>query len=219
MSKHDTWVLLKTPSPYDPIKYLFPQGFPMRDPFPTTKGRDIDGTPIALWIVDHFRLDDNQYNALACLIADSFNASVEEVCNEAGRKGGFAISDEWVLHMEVGAEGYARTMELKAFIESGQPRSGNGFKRFVADQIERWVNGDATPPPLPTNIEEVDPYLRTPELMRAIEQNRVNQLLASKNYSVFDVLMGKATIDILNELDPDHNYELAGWNDEDDGNY
>lgn len=215
MTIHDTWVFLKTPSPYDSIKYLFPQGFPMRDPFPTAKGRDIDGSPVALWIIDHSRLDDKQYNALVYLIADHFNSSIAEVSNEATRRGGFAINDKWMDRMEVGAEGYARSMELKAFVESDHTRSVERFKEFLADQLERWVNGNTEPPPLPTSIDEVDPNLRTPELMRAIERNRVNQILASRNYSVFDVLMGNAMVDVLNELDPDHNYDLARWDDED----
>ena len=219
MTKHDTWIFLKTPSPYDPIKHLFPQGFPMRDPFPMLKGTSSDGSRAVLWVVDSSRLNDGQSAALLHLIASDWNASMEEVLEEATKNGGFGINQKWVENMEVGAEGYARTMELKAFLESEQPRSAQHLKEFNDAQLERWVNGDTNPPPLPNSIEEVDPNLRTPELARAIEQNHINQLLASKNYSVFDVLTGIAIVDILNELDPDHDYELVGWDDEDDGNY
>jgi hypothetical protein len=218
MTIHDTCVFLKSGSPYDPIKYLFPQGLPMRDPFPMLKGKSPDGSLIVLWVVDSLRLNYDQFNALAHLIASHCNASIADVLDETTKNGGFAINEEWVEHTEVGAEGYARTMELKAFLES-KPQDAQALKEFNAAQIERWVDGDTEPPPLPTSIEEIDPNLRTPELARAIEQNRINQLLASKNYSVFDVLTGEATVDILNELDPEHNYALFKEEDENDGNY
>lgn len=55
--------------------------------------------------------------------------------------------------------------------------------------------------------------MRTPELAAAIQQNRINQVLADKDYSVLDVLLGKATVDILNEIDPDNFYSVV---DDDD---
>lgn len=65
-------------------------------------------------------------------------------------------------------------------------------------------------------IEEVPEDLRSPELVAAIKKNKVNQLLADGNYSVFDVLTGKAMTEVLNQIDPDHTYEIVGFDSLDD---
>lgn len=210
MTKHDTWVFLKTPCPYDAIKPLFPRGFPCRDPFPMTAAQ---GEAIALWVIDIERLTPQQTYQIANVIAQKNNADIDEVMDEAIAARGFGLSDEWIENMEVGPEGYARTMELKEFLEAQPtvptPKAKQAYREFVDSQIERWIDGDEIPPPLPATIDEVDPNLLTPELAAVIHQNRLNQMLADKDYSVLDVLLGKATVDILNELDPDNSYELV----------
>lgn len=195
----------------------------MRDPFPMESGTTPGGSRIALWKVDMLRLNPTQTTALAELIADYCNASVGEVIDAARRNGGLSINHEWVERMEVGAEGYARALELKQFLETHPNPSIReaklAYRDFHADQINRWINGNETPPPLPLGIDEVDPHLRTPELVQAIERNRISQMLSG--YSVMDVLSGRAMVDILNaqETDPDVSWSLVGDEDEDEEFY
>lgn len=216
MSKHDTWVFLKTPSPWDSIKHGFPHGFPMRDPFPMVKVTNPAGEPVALWIVDMARLSDAQFDMIAFLLADRNNCEVEEILDQAVSAGGFGIDNEWIEKIEVGPEGWQRGKELAEFLESN-PKSNRraAMHEFHSNQIARWIEGDETPPPLPLSIDEVEPHFRSPELAEAIKQNRIRQMFAQNNYSVMDVLMGNATIDILNELDPSHDYELVDVEDVD----
>lgn len=217
MSKHDTWVFLKTPSPYDAIKPLFPNGFPMRDPFPMTKAQR---EAIALWIVDLDRLNNQQLQALASVIAERCGVLVEEVIDEAIANNGLAINHDWVEKIEVGAEAYARSKEWADFLVShAENPSIDQVRVFMADQIARWVNGDATPPPVPTSINDVPDYLRTPELEAEIKRNRINQAL--QGYSVMDILTGGAMIDIFNaeKTGPDVSWELVNFGDGDDEDY
>lgn len=211
MTKHDTWAFLKKPNPYDAIERAFPRGFPMRDPFPMSIA---EGREIALWIIDIDRLTPQQTYQIAIVIAQGCGANIDDVMDDAIAKKGFAISNEWIGNMEVGSEGYARTMELKEFLEAYPPAPltpelKQAYREFVTSQVERWIDGDEIPPTLPATLDEVDPNLRTPELAAAIQQNRINQALAGGNYSVLDVLMGKAMVDILNEFDPDNSYSLV----------
>lgn len=217
MTHHDTWVFLKTPCPYDAIKPLFPRGFPMRDPFPMTMAQS-EEEEIVLWVIDIERLTPQQTYQIAYIIAQNSGADIDDVMDEAIAARGFGLSNEWIGNMEVGPEGYARTMELKQFLEAYPPapltpESKQAYLEFVTSQVERWIDGDEIPPPLPATIDEVDPNMRTPELAAAIQQNRINQVLADKDYSVLDVLLGKATVDILNEIDPDNFYSVV---DDDD---
>lgn len=214
MSKHDTWVFLISPSPYDPIKCYFPKGFPMRDPFPMSTAAMASGGELAVWIVDIERLTELQFNSFTNLLANSLGASTDEIVDEALRYGGFAMNGRWIERMEVGSEGYQRTKELGTFLESNPSPTPEAIGQFYTNQLQRWVEGDETPPPLPQTIDEVPEQLRSPELTEAIQQQRILQILAKGGYSVLDVLMGKATVDILNELDPDHQYEL--YRDTDD---
>lgn len=214
MTTHDTYIFLATPSPYDPIKPLFPQGFPMRDPFPMGAA-NADGQTVALWLVDldKNRLSDLQFDALGHCIADHVGATILEVVIEARERGGFAIDSRWVERMVVGPEGYARANELTNFLaEYAQPTT-EAITNFHLDQQARWIDGREIPPPLPQTIEEVPVQLRSPELAAAIQQNWVNQSLASGKYSVMDVLSGKAMVELLNAADPDNDYELVGLDD------
>jgi hypothetical protein len=215
MSIHDTWVKLSPASPYDRIMHLFPQGIPMRDPFSMAVSKAIDpvtGSPATLWIVDMERLTGEQFEALAATIATGCDARTSDVIDEATEQGGFAIRYEWVVDMEGGAECFRRTQELADFLEAaperGTPAASIAWKEFVNDQRRRWIDGDEIPPPLPERIEDFDPRMRTPELKEALIAQRINKVLAEKGHSVLDVLTGKATADIMRELDPDHEYSV-----------
>ncbi|MHC5728387.1 MAG: hypothetical protein ACYTXY_30605, partial [Nostoc sp.] len=77
MTKHDTWVKLKTGNPYEPILDLFPDGMiPMRDPFPLERTSSFGGA--SLWIIDLERLKSSQATAITKLIAQHRNASPVE---------------------------------------------------------------------------------------------------------------------------------------------
>jgi hypothetical protein len=215
MSIHDTWVKLSPASPYDRIMHLFPRDIPMRDPFSMAVSADIDpvtGSPAALWIVDMERLTGEQLEALAATIATGCNASIDDVVNEAMQNGGFTIRYEWIIDMEGGPECFRRTQELADFLETAPERgtlaASIAWYEFVADQQRRWIDGDEVPPPLPERIEDFDPRMRTPELKEALIARRINKMLAEKGYSVLDALTGKATADIMRELDPDHEYSI-----------
>lgn len=205
MSKHDSWVHLKTPNLYEEIKHLFPHGFPVRDPFPMAYGRKENGDIVPLLHIDLDRLTSSQVSAITKQIATQNNCSAEEVLSEAIISNGFGLDGKWIERLEGGAECLQRTKEALAFSESNPnpetPEGQRAYAEFFADQQRRWIDGDETPPPLPLNIEEVDSELRTPELKTAIEKTRVERMLAQRGYSVMDVMLGEATEDILKELD------------------
>jgi len=189
----------------------------MRDPFPMDKAKH---DPRALWIVDTERLTLQQFNALASIIAAHYGVDGDDCIDDVLTHAGFGIDSRWIEQMEVGAEGYQRTLELKEFLETHPNPSTESaklaYRDFHADQVNRWINGNEIPPPLPSAIDEVDPQLLTPELLRAIERNRISQMLSG--YSVLDVLSGRAMVDILNaqETDPDVSWSLVGDEDEDE---
>jgi hypothetical protein len=172
MSKHDTWVFLKTDSPYKDILDLFPQGIPMRDPFPLERANGaFEGE--ALWIIDLDRLSSGQALELTKLIAAHCKVLPIAVYEEAIAKGGFAIRAEWVERMMCGPEGMQRTRELADFLESApQPPSAEAFMEFYEDQHRRWISGSEKPEPLPERIEDWDQQLRTPELEAALQWQR-----------------------------------------------
>jgi hypothetical protein len=211
MTKHDTWVYLKPDSPYREILHLFPDGIPMRDPFPLERANG-EFRGVSLWIVDLERLKSSQAVALTQCIARHLRVSETEVFQEANSKGGFAVNNQWIEGMNCGPEGMQRSKELEDFLETApQPPSESAFMEFYNDQHQRWIEGNEEPPPVET-IEDVDPRLRTPELEAAMLQNQVNRML--QNYSAFDVLTGRAMVDILNHFNPNQRWSLVGDDEE-----
>ena len=216
MSKHDSWVGLRKSSPYEALLELFPQGFPVRDPFPMHTSRTTDGKKVALWTIEIDRLNGEQVRAIAYAIAHQKGADPIEVLDEAIALGSFGLDERWVESLEMGAEGYARTLELRNFMLTN-PLITSGTSQAMADfmqsQVERWIEGDEVPPPLPTDIDQVPEDLRSPELIAAIQKNKVNKLLADGNYSAFDVLTGRAMVEILNQMNPEYSYELGSFDE------
>ncbi|BAY16903.1 hypothetical protein NIES21_27370 [Anabaenopsis circularis NIES-21] len=216
MTKHDTWVRLKAGNPYEPIIKLFPDGMiPMRDPFPLERVTGPNQEQIAVWIVDLQRLSSVQAQAIAQLTAAAHYADANEVAAEAVERGGFLLTHSWIESMECGPEGFQRQTELADFFETApQPPSAKAWREFYNSQHDRWIEGDEVPPPINT-IEDIDPRLRTPELEERMKMHQVNQFLADGNYSVFDVLTGRAMVDALNAIDPNNTYSFVGFDDED----
>ncbi|MEH2123090.1 hypothetical protein [Nostoc sp.] len=217
MTKHDTWVKLKPGNPYELILDLFPDGkTPMRDPFPLERTTGPNGEEVALWIIDLERLSPIQINAITQLIATGLGAEVIEVQAETASLGGFALSNGWVESMECDAEGFQRSKELADFFETApQPPSARAWLEFYNSQHERWIEGDEVPPPI-NSIDDVDPRLRTPELEQALKMRRIETAIGQGGYSVFDVLSGRAMVDVLNEIDPKNSYSLVGDDEFDD---
>ncbi len=214
MTKHDTWVKLKPGKPYEPIIDLFPDGMiPMRDPFPLERTSSFGGA--SLWIIDLERLSSVQTQALAQLIARHRGATPTEVATEAINKGGFAMNHEWVEAMWCGDEGIQRQKELADFLETApQPPSAEAWQEFCNSQHSRWIEGNEEPQPI-NSIEDVDPRLRTPELEQTLKMNQINTAINQGNYSAFDVLSGRAFVEVLNQIDPEnHQYSLVGDDDE-----
>ncbi|MEH2151138.1 hypothetical protein [Nostoc sp.] len=214
MTKHDTWVKLKPGNPYEPILDLFPDGMiPMRDPFPLERVTAVDGEQVVLWIVDLERLGSIRANAIAQIIAHHRGADPNVVAAEATAVGGFSMKHEWVDFMLCGPEGFQRQKELADFFETApQPPSARAYREFYNSQHERWIEGDEVPPPI-NSIEDVDPRLRTPELEQAFKMRKVESASANGNYSVLDVLTGRAMVDSLNIIDPENSYSLVGYDD------
>ncbi|MDZ7992045.1 MAG: hypothetical protein RM022_014830 [Nostoc sp. EfeVER01] len=221
MTKHDTWVKLKPDTPYEPILDLFPDGLPMRDPFPLEKAMH-EGKVIPLWIVDLKRLNDIQANALAQLIALLSGAASEAVMQEAIAKGGFGMGEGWIESVLCDAEGIQRSKELADFFETApqapSKEAQNAWANFYNSQHERWIEGEEVPPAI-NSIEDVDPRLRTPELERAFKMRQIEFAIAQGNYSVMDVLSGRAMTDVLNIIDPENSYSLVGDDDFDDDEF
>ncbi|MEH2435203.1 MAG: hypothetical protein V7K25_13270 [Nostoc sp.] len=215
MTKHDTWVKLKPGNPYEPILDLFPESkIPVRDPFPLERFTTEDGGQVPLWVIDLERLWPVQINALAQLIANGRGADLVEVQSEAVSLGGFGMADGWVEAMECDVEGFQRSKELADFFETApQPPSARAWREFYNSQHERWIEGDEVPPPV-NSIEDVDPRLRTPELERALKMRKIESAIGQGNYSVLDVLTGRAFTDALNIIDPENSYSLVGYDDE-----
>ncbi|MDZ8227037.1 hypothetical protein [Nostoc sp. ChiVER01] len=212
MTKHDTWVKLKPGNPCEPILDLFPDGMiPMRDPFPLERTNTSEGL-ISLWIVDLERLSSFQAQALAQIIAIHRNTDPLEVAQEAVTKGGFSINNEWVESMKCWREGFERARELADFLETappqGTPEATKAFWEFHQSQHDRWIEGNQEPRPI-NSIVDIHPSLRTPELERLIKMHQVESAMGQGNYSVLDVLTGRAMVDSLNIIDPENEYSLV----------
>jgi hypothetical protein len=91
MTAHDSWVTLKEGSPYDKIMHLFPNGLPVRDPFPMEIGRTPDGQRLPLYAIDLLRLNDSHFDAIVSAIANKYGALVDEVKEAAIEMGGFSL--------------------------------------------------------------------------------------------------------------------------------
>ncbi|BAY86007.1 hypothetical protein NIES267_55130 [Calothrix parasitica NIES-267] len=208
MTKHDTWVTLKPDNPLSEIINLFPeQQIPMRDPFPmelVANGQD----KAALFVIDLDRLSSIQATEITKIYARTLNASVDEIFGDALTNKGFAINSVYVDKLFCGDEGYQRTREVADFYDRCPNPTLEQIEEFMQDQRNRWIDGNEQPQPMPKEYQDFDPRIQTPELEDFLEKEAIEQHYA--NYSVLDVLTGKATVDFLNKQNPDYQYELVG---------
>lgn len=154
MTLHDTYGYFKENSPYEPVVHLFDNGFPLRDPFPMARATDPStGERILGWVPDMERMSDEQKSAIANLISSKYpDFSAEDILRE-----GFMVQSEWIERIEVGAEGYWRSVEWHSFLDSDP--ATEEFLGFFQAQFEIWIQGDTQPPPLPSHWREVPPEL------------------------------------------------------------
>lgn len=208
MTKHDTWVTLKPDNPLLEIMHLFPeQQIPMRDPFPMELVVRDSGNA-ALFTIDLDRLSSIQATEITKIYAKTLNTSVDEILGDALKNKGFAINSIYIEQLFCGDEGYQRTKEVADFYDKYPNPSHEQIADFLQDQRDRWVNGNEQPPAMPKEFQDFDPRIQTPELQEHLKKEAINQQLA--NYSVMDVLSGRAMVDILNSQDSDYQYELVG---------
>ena len=208
MTKHDTWVTLKPNNPLSEIIHLFPdEQIPMRDPFPMELVVS-DSGQAALFVIDLDRLSSIQATEITKIYTRTLNASVDEIFGEALVSRGFAINSLYVDKLFCGAEAYQRTKEVADFYERCSSPTPEQIEEFMKDQRERWIDGNEKPPPMPKEYQDFDPRIQSPELEDALNQRDFEEHLS--NYSMLDVLMGKATIDFLNKQNPNYQHELVG---------
>lgn len=180
MTRHDSWVHLRGGSPYEYLLQLFPKGFPVRDPFPMHTGKKRNGAVVSIWAIDIERLDKYQRQVVANAIAIQAGVDPAEVLEEAIAHGSFGLDEKWVECLEVGAEGYARLLELRKYLLANPlltKSTSQAMRDFMDDQIKRWIKGNEIPPPLPTKVKEIPEDLRSPELEAAILRNNLNSRL------------------------------------------
>ena len=179
----------------------------MRDPFPMEVGVSNSGNA-ALFVIDLDRLSSIQAAEITKIYARTLNASVDEIFGEALVSKRFAINSLFVDGLFCGAEGYQRTKESADFYDRCPNPTVEQIEEFMQDQRKRWIDGNEQPPPIPKEYQDFDPRIQTPELEQFLEKQAIDQELA--NYSVMDVLTGRAMVDILNKQNPDVQYELVG---------
>lgn len=204
MTAHDSSVYLIPQSPFAAIEAHFPNGVPVRDPWPAVMIGDS-----SLWQVDLDRLSTAQVFAFAEIFAINRGLTRAEILDGIQQSNFIGIDDCWVDRLDVGPEGMQRTLELAKFLEVHPKYTSEQWQEFMADQHRRWIDGNEQPPPMPQTIEELDPRLRTPEIEEAIKHRQVKQMLHDKGYSVFDVMMGYAREDIESIMGTDSGYELS----------
>lgn len=185
MTKHDSWVFVKANSPYEPIKHLFPEGFPVRDPFPLEYAKTPDGT-FALWSIDVPRLSSRQRESLVNLIAQRCGTSPENVIAEMVSDNTLNMSHHWVEKIECGVEGITRQNELVQF-QSRKFDSPEAeyfaFVEFKEQQYRDWIHGKKEPNPFPKSIDEIPANHRSKEVEEII---RMHNLLDSWRTAAID---------------------------------
>ena len=150
-SKHDSWVWLKDDSRLSPILPLFPQGFPVRDPFPMQIDFD-DNQAFALWVLDSKRLELSQRGAFCQYLANGFRHTLNrQVSPQEVLDKWLCIPNEEIALLEVGKEGLVRTLELNIFMSTGQVLDLNSF---YDNQTARWIDGNESPDDVMEKIDD-----------------------------------------------------------------
>jgi hypothetical protein len=212
MSKHDTWAELIDGHPFEQIDYLFPDGYPLRDPFPLMVAQTEDEN-IALFVIDIQRLDPEQIDAIAEVLAEKYNITKQEMLEDAKVNPfcTFCIQASWIESLSGDAEAYRRNIEFLDYFDglNGEPTKEQ-LQSFMRQQKADWIDGNKIPEPMPEKYQDVDPRMKCQGLEDAYRQRDINEFMTKGNYSVLDVLLGKPIQDYFDHLDEegDLNYAL-----------
>ena len=145
MSKHDSIIWIRDGGIFDPIIPLFPEGIPVRDPFPMNiqHGEKFTKGLLATWVLDLQRMGFSQKGALTRYFENwciECNIKVKDTQHLIDNF--FFIPNQEVIFLEVGAEGHMRTLELSIYLRKPNQES---LQEFFDDQTTRWVKGEETP--------------------------------------------------------------------------
>ncbi len=215
MSKHDSWIRINDPV-FEQVIHVFENRglIPVRDPFPM----GILNNKPCLWIVDNLRLSDYHYDALVFAISRKGNQTEEETLKAIKKAGYIGIYAESFESISLGPEGFCRVVEFILFDEQNspnEPEASQNLAKFFQSQYERWIDGEQQPD-VKAAWESLPDEFRSEEVKAFYTNLMLNERLKTGEYSAFDVLRGKAMVDILNEIDPDAEYSLVGDDDDDD---
>lgn len=175
MGKYSTWVTLKPENPFKEIMSLFPEGIPTRDPFPMV----FTGDGVSLWVIDCDRLNDMQIVSFVKVISTAKQVSWKDILNDVISNGeNLFIQHKWINKMFGGADTYWRTLELANFLDLNNTDDLLAAKinDFLNDHYNKWVDNDITVPALPSNYDNYDSRLQTPELKECLENNLILEI-------------------------------------------
>lgn len=141
MAKHDSWIYLTDNSPLAGIILTFPEGFPVRDPFPMVLQQTTHGSVIPCWTFDLHRMSSTQVVLLASVFAKRKDIEIEAAIAQLSTKGAH-LSYRWVESLECGPEGRARTAEIREFFAAHPDPSPTELLRFYEAQKQKWVEGN-----------------------------------------------------------------------------
>jgi hypothetical protein len=211
MTKHDTWGELLDGHPFEQIEYLFPEGYPFRDPFPLVVAQK-DNQNVALFVIDMERLDLEQIDAIAEVLADKYKLTKQETLEDAKVNPfcTFCIQASWIQSLSGDAEAYQRNIEFLDYFDGldGEPTKEQ-FQSFIRQQKADWIDGNKIPDPVPENYQDVDPRMESQELEDAYQKRDIAKFLEQGNYSAFDVLTGKPIQDYFDHLDEEGDLHYA----------
>lgn len=214
MTNHDSWIALQPGTIYDDLLHLFPEGIPVRDPFPMEAARSPDGERVVLYTIDLLRLNDSQFDEIADAIADVNGLSPEEIKTNALLMGGFGLRSGLVKSISSGAEGLQRVKELIYFFNANPQPSAEAFDSFLEHQRRKWIDEDEQPPPPIESSVKINPRLYPPGLEKAIAQYQIEKKFAGKEFPIFEVLTGEPIADEFDNFTLESERSL--YSDDDD---
>jgi hypothetical protein len=130
MAKHDSWVYLTYNSPFENIIQIFPDGFPVRDPFPMVLQQTSHGSVVPCWTLDLNRMSSTQVVLVASVFAAARDVEIETAIAKLHREGAH-LSYRWVESLECGPEGRARTAEIREFFAAHPDPLPSELLRFI----------------------------------------------------------------------------------------
>jgi hypothetical protein len=144
MGKHDSWVYLTCNSPFEDIIQTFPNGFPVRDPFPMVLQQTLHGSVVPCWTFDLVRMSSTQVVLVASVFAAVRDVEIETAIAKLHTEGAH-LSYRWVESLECGPEGRARTAEIREFFAAHPEPLPSELLHFYKMQKQKWVEGHVKP--------------------------------------------------------------------------